>query len=190
MLPWQKVGIDLCKMKGADYLVVVHYLSRSPEVARLAATTTDHVVNQRKSIFALHGLPDIVFSDNGTHFISSAFHSFSQEYGFRLVTSSPRYPQATERKVKTVKGLIQKFCDPHLALLGYRDTPGPLGKTPAELLMGRRLRTLHPIKLSPKIVNLKRVRDEGRAVRQKQKMNFNRRHTARNIPPLLPGERL
>ncbi|KAL1477604.1 hypothetical protein MTO96_035603 [Rhipicephalus appendiculatus] len=56
--------------------------------------------------------------------------------------------------------------------------------------MGRRLRTtihLHPKKLLPKVINLKRVRDEDRAVREKQRRNFNRRHAARNIPPLLPG---
>ncbi|KAL1422127.1 hypothetical protein MTO96_022430 [Rhipicephalus appendiculatus] len=34
---------------------------------------------------------------------------------------------------------------------------------------------------------MKRVRDKDRAVREKQRKDFNRRHAARNIPPLLYG---
>ncbi|KAL1480588.1 hypothetical protein MTO96_034696 [Rhipicephalus appendiculatus] len=34
---------------------------------------------------------------------------------------------------------------------------------------------------------MKRVRDKDRAVREKQRRNFNRRQVARIIPPLLPG---
>ncbi|KAL1484912.1 hypothetical protein MTO96_032297 [Rhipicephalus appendiculatus] len=86
--------------------------------------------------------------------------------------------------VKTVKGLLLKSHDPYLALLAYRDTPGPLGKTPAELLMGRRLRTtlpLHPNRLTPKAPNLKEVRKKDAVVRDQQRQNYNRRHTA--LPP-------
>ncbi|XP_077507405.1 uncharacterized protein LOC144118320 [Amblyomma americanum] len=41
--------------------------------------------------------------------------------------------------VRTVKDLLEKSSDPYLALLTYRDTPG--GVCPAQLLMGRKLRT-------------------------------------------------
>lgn len=195
-LPWQKVGVDLCQIDGADYLVVVDYLSRYPELARLTRITSGIVITHLKSIFARHGIPDVVFSDNGTQFVSSEFQCFAREYGFQHVTSSPRYPQANgevERMVQTIKSLIKKSSDPYLALLDYRDTPGPLGKSPAELLMGRRLRTtipLHPSKLEPKIVNQNRVRQKDRAARAKQKQNFDRRHAARGLPPLRPGDQV
>ncbi|XP_072146220.1 uncharacterized protein [Dermacentor andersoni] len=81
------------------------------------------------------------------HF-AAEFQSFARDYGFRTVTTSPRYPQANgevERMVQTIKRLIVKAKDPYLSLLAYRDTPGPLGKSPAELLMGRRLRTTVPV---------------------------------------------
>ncbi|XP_072145455.1 uncharacterized protein [Dermacentor andersoni] len=80
---------------------------------------------------------------------------------------------------------------PRTATLTYRDTPGPLGKTPAELLMGRRLRTtlpLHPNRLVPKTPNLKEVRKKDAVVREKQRQNYDRRHAARHLVPLAPGD--
>ena len=59
-----------------------------------------------------------------------------------------------KRVVKTAKDLIVKSEDPYLALLSYRSTPLENGYTPAELLMGRKLRStlpLAPEKLTPKL---------------------------------------
>ncbi|XP_049517060.1 uncharacterized protein LOC125942855 [Dermacentor silvarum] len=118
---------------------------------------------------------------------------FARNYGFRAVTSSPRYPQANgevERMVQTIKGLITKAKDPYLSLLAYRDTPGLLGKSPAELLMGRRLRTTVPVRptsLRPQTVNLRKFRSHDTTARQRQRRNFNRRHRATSLRPLEPG---
>lgn len=191
--PWQKVGVDLCQIKGSHYLVAVDYFSRYPELALLTSLTSASVILHLKSFFSRHGIPEIVVSDNGSQFVSGEFKLFAREYGFRSVTSSPRYPQANgevERMVKTIKTLIIKARDPYISLLAYRDTPGPLGKSPAELLMGRRLRTtlpLHPRSLLPRELNLNKVRGRDQAFREKQRRQFNRRHAARELPPLRPG---
>lgn len=61
-----------------------------------------------KSIFARHGIPEM--SDNGPQFSGQAFTSFADSYGFRLITSSPRFPQSNgeaERMVQTVKNLLK-----------------------------------------------------------------------------------
>ncbi|KAL1466947.1 hypothetical protein MTO96_000547 [Rhipicephalus appendiculatus] len=90
-----------------------------------------------------------------------------------------------------VKGPLLKSHDPYLALLAYRDTPEPLGKTPAELLMGRRLRTTLPLRqnrLIPKAPNLKEVRKKDAVVRDQQRQNYNRRHAARYLVPLASGD--
>ena len=62
--------------------------------------------------------------------------------------SSPYYPQSNglaENGVKVVTRLLTKAAekgeDPYLAMLAYRDAPLDNGKSPAELLMGRKLRT-------------------------------------------------
>ena len=38
--PWQKVGVDLFHLNGAEYLVLVDYFSRYPEVQKLTSTTS------------------------------------------------------------------------------------------------------------------------------------------------------
>ena len=71
-------------------------------------------------------------SDNGAQFSADVFLTFSNNYGFTHITSSPRFPQSNgkaEHAVKTVKTLL-KICDDrknnYLVLMGYQVTPGLL----------------------------------------------------------------
>ena len=101
-----------------------------------------------KSIFGRFGIPFRLVSDNGPQYSAAMFEAFARSWGFEHVTSSPVYPQSNgmaEKTVEIVKRLIQKSRDLHLALLEYRNTPviGPF--TPAQLLMGRHIRSLIPI---------------------------------------------
>ncbi|KAM7290498.1 uncharacterized protein ISCGN_027123 [Ixodes scapularis] len=57
--------------------------------------------------------------------------------------------------------------------------------------MSRRLRTtlpLHPKKLAPSTQNLKEVRRKDTLLRDAQRRFYNRRHAARHLPQLEPGE--
>ena len=142
------VGVDLFELNKVNYLLLVDYFSRYPEVIKLSATTSAAVINVMKSIFARHGIPQVVRSDNGPQFSAEEFTKFSNSFGFQHVTSSPRYPQSNgqvERMVQTMKKMIQKSDDPYLAIMSYRATPHPwCDLSPAELLMGRRMRTTIP----------------------------------------------
>lgn len=147
--PWQKVSSDLFQLNGAQYIVVVDYFSRYPEVIKLSTTTSHQIIEVLKKIFSRHGIPEIVVSDNGPQYSSREFCEFAESYAFTHVTSSPHYAQSNghaERTVKTVKKLLQEAEDPHMALLTYRSTPFPwCGLSPSELLMGRQLRANLPI---------------------------------------------
>ncbi|UYV79424.1 hypothetical protein LAZ67_17002555, partial [Cordylochernes scorpioides] len=93
--PWQKIGMDLFKFENKWYLVVIDYYSRFPEMIQLDRLTASVVVRSCKSIFARHGIPETVVSDNGTQFgAAREFANFARQYGFTHVTSSPRFPQS------------------------------------------------------------------------------------------------
>ena len=70
---------------------------------------------------------------------------FTDTYGFTLLMSSPHYPQSNQlakHTLQTIKELLQDSPDPYLALLSFKATPILwCSFSPAELLMGRQLRT-------------------------------------------------
>ncbi len=131
---------DLFELSGKTYVLVLDYYSRFVEVQLLHSISSTGVITALKVIFACHGIPDTLVSDNGPQYASYEMVEFAESYGFRHITSSPHYPQANgmaERTVKTVKGLLP--TDPYMALLSY--TLPWCQLRPAELLMGRRIRT-------------------------------------------------
>ena len=147
LYPWQKVATDLFEYQQTQYLLIVDYFSRYFEVLKLKSTTSLEIIHQMKRIFARHGIPETVISDNGPQYSSQEFSNFAISYGFSHITSSPGHPSGNgeaERAVRTVKQLLKGAKDPYLALLSYHSSPIKNGYSPAELLMGRKLRTTLP----------------------------------------------
>ena len=163
-----------------DYHLVVDYYSRYIEIAKLTSTSSNDIIHHLKSIFAHHGIPESVMSENGPQYSASLLSNFAKEYGFTHITSSPRYPQANgaaDRAVKTVKELLDKNDNPYLALLDYRSTPLENGYSPAQLLMGRNLRNSIPVlssQLNPKLPKAAQLKDteKEKERKEKQKKNF------------------
>jgi len=50
------------------------------------------VINHLKGIFANHGIPTQLMTDNGPPYSSAEFKHFMNVYGAKHVTSSPMYP--------------------------------------------------------------------------------------------------
>ena len=125
-LPWKKVDTDLFIWKSSTYLLIVDYYSRYIEISKLNGQSSSQVITQTKSIFARHGIPQEVVSDNGPPYSSFEYKQFATNYGFTHTTSSPRYPQSNgeaERAVKTVKSLLKKSDDSYNVLMIYHSTP-------------------------------------------------------------------
>jgi len=196
--PWHKIAADLFKLETKWYIVVTDYYSRYPEVALLQDLREETVIERLKSIFARHGTPDEFFTDNGTHFgplLKSRFQTFAKEWGFVHTTSSPKFAQSNgeaEAAVKIVKKILKKGKDdPHRALQNYRATPLDNGFSPAQLLMGRRLRTALPISsafLKPCLPDEDQLCEKEEARIESQKRNYDRGHRTRDLSELQPGE--
>ena len=138
-------------------------------------------------------------SDNGPQFVSVEFRNFSRSYGFSHTTSSPHYPRGNglvERTVQTVKNLPYKSEasgeDFHLALLAYRATPHQTTNvSPAQLLMGRRLRTTLPSvssALRPVLVPRDTLLASDTGNKLEQATAHDQRKGARHLKELKPGD--
>ena len=194
LYPWQKVATDLFEYQQTQYLLIVDYFSRYIEVLKLNSTTSSEIIHQIKRIFARHGIPQTVISDIDPQYASQEFRCFAASYGFSHITSSPGHPSGNreaERAVRTVKQLLKGAKDPYLALLSYRSSPIKNGYSPAELLMGRKLRTtvpMIPANLLRKTPNMEAVQQFEQESRQKLKANFDKRYAAKQLPELERGD--
>ena len=166
--PWTRLHIDYAgPFHGEMFLVVIDAYSKWLEVHLMKSTTSQATIEKLREIFAMHGLPITVVSDNGPNFTSHEFQQFLKGNGIKHVTVSPYHPASNgqaERAVRVFKEGIEKMEEGTMRtklsrfLLKYRITPHTTtGVAPAELLMKRRLRT-HLDQIQPKVVE--RVEDK------------------------------
>lgn len=196
--PRQQLAADIATFNGKDFRVVVDKFSNWPEVLQIASKTAAEVVSHLKKLFACHGIPEMIVSDNNP-FNSATYLSFADEWGFHPVFTSPHYPQSNghaERTVQTVKMLLRKCLEDgtsfQYALLQYRNTPvADTGFSPAQTLHGRRLRTKLPVAsqlLTPQCVPhyvIVANKEKSQAVQQ---YYYNR--SAEDLPPLESSQKV
>ena len=90
--------------------------------------------------------------------------------------------------VQTVNRLLKKEPDPYLAMLAYRSSPNMGGYSPAELLMGRKLRTTvvtHHDVLDPELPDHEVFWE--RNDQYKDRTNHDASHRARALRPVAEG---
>ncbi len=91
---------------GHMFLVIVDAYSKWIDVKATKHATSMSTVAILRSIFATHGIPELIVSDNGTPFTSHEFQTFIQCNGIRHNTSAPYHPATNglaERAVQTFK---------------------------------------------------------------------------------------
>ncbi|XP_049275984.1 uncharacterized protein K02A2.6-like [Rhipicephalus sanguineus] len=152
-VPWQRIHIDFAgPFQQSMFLIVVDAHSKWPEVFLMRSTTTDATIECLRDVFARFGFPETIVSDNGPQFTSQEFKQFVREMGCRHVQTAPYNPSANglaERFVQTLKNALKKDdarqpmkVKLNKFLLAYRNTPHvTTHEAPANLLLGRRLRT-------------------------------------------------
>lgn len=187
---WVTLGTDILECQGKTYLVVKDYFSKWIELVQIRNKSAAEVINKLQSIFARHGVPEMLVSDN-VPFNSLEFREFAESWNFSVTTSSPNYPKSNgmaENAVKLVKTMLKKASyetqNVYLYLLEYRNTPiSGVGLSPSQMLMSRVLKTKLPTVealLKPKVC--KNVKNTLQNVQLKQKMFYDR--SAVKLPPL------
>ncbi|XP_053402903.1 uncharacterized protein K02A2.6-like [Mercenaria mercenaria] len=194
--PWQTVATDIFTWQGKDFIVLVDYYSRYFELSQLTSTRAQNIIQKLKSYFSRHGIPETLISDNASYYTCQSFADFAREWDFNHRTSSPTYSQSNglaEKFVSICKNLLTKSTqagtDPYIALLEYRNTPLACGKTPAQLLMSRQLRSILPVmdsNLEPRIPDKSSVRNKMQNIKNRSKFYYDR--SARPMKSLEKGE--
>ncbi len=151
--PWHTVHIDFCGPfpTGEYALVVIDAFSRFPEVDIVNSTSAKVTVPKLERIFATHGLPTVIRSDNGPPFSGHEFYKFMKELGTKHKPSIPLSPQGNgevERFMKPLQKAIRTAVlekkdwkrSIYKFLLNYRSTPHTTtGKTLSKLLFNRNI---------------------------------------------------
>ena len=135
---------------------------------------------------ATHGIPYCMVTDNGPQFLSEEFSKFMRSNGIyqRTPPYHPSMNGQAERMVQELKKSLKSKPSERtwshqvsLFLLYYRTIPhGTTGKTPAELLMKRSLRTRLSL-LKP---------EAGGKIQDHQREEFNQATT--NVREMGPGD--
>ena len=116
------------------------------EAQQMRSTTSASVLKILRDWFSRFGFPCTVHADNGPQFSSAEFRTALASWGVKLSLSPPYHPQSNgtaERAVRTIKAALQKLGDVRdleTLLFWHRMAPLECGLSPAELLMGRKLR--------------------------------------------------
>ena len=151
--PWKRVHLDYAgPIENRMILVAVDAYSKWISAMVVRSSTSEVTIEQLRMLFAEHGLPETIVTDNGTCFTSAEFTQFMRQNGIQHITSPAYHPSSNglaERAVQLVKRGLTKMTDGSMQtrlaryLLTYRVTPhGTTGSSPSMLLKGRQLRML------------------------------------------------
>ena len=129
---------------GNTFLLVIDAHSKWLEVVMVPSTSSHVTMQKLRGIFATHGLPETIVSDNAAGFTSVEFQEFLTRNGIRHITSAPYHPSTNGLVERAVQTGMRKASEGDMEtkvarfLFHYRNTPHTTtGVSPAELLLKR-----------------------------------------------------
>jgi transposase InsO family protein len=120
--------------RGIYFSIVIDTYSRFPEVEIVKSRSATSTISKLERIFATHGLPNVLKSDNGPPFQSNEFKQFMKENGIKHQRITPLWPQANSEAEHFMKPMEKAIRAAHIEkknwrkelyhfLLNYRATP-------------------------------------------------------------------
>ena len=150
--------------------------------------TADVAISSLEKMFATHGLPYTVTSDNGPHFVAESFQTFLRDNGIKHRKVTPLWPQVNGEKERQNRSLLKRMQIAQVErevwkkavqtyLVAHWNTPHPsTGVCPAELLFHRKLRTKLPeLREVAKLDEEVRDRDKDKKAKMKEYADRARR---------------
>jgi len=92
------------------FLVVVDAHSKWLEVIPMTTTTASRTIEELRKLFATHGLPEQLVSDNGPQFITDEFGVFMRNNGDKYIKSAPYHPATNGLVECFVQTFKQALC--------------------------------------------------------------------------------
>ena len=109
--PWDRVNVDFGEFNKQHFLVVVDAYSKWPEVRYMSSTTAQRTIEVLHDLFAIHGFPRMLVSDNSPQFTADVLQEYLYSNYIRHHRSAPYHPATNglaENMVKNVKQWLKK----------------------------------------------------------------------------------
>ncbi|CAB4005816.1 uncharacterized protein K02A2.6-like [Paramuricea clavata] len=166
--PWQFIHADFYgPLPTGQYIIVlIDKYSRYPEAEIINSTSAKTLIPKLDAIFARHGIPHTLKSDNGPPFNGNEFKTYLTKLGVTHETWTPEWPQGNSvaeafmkslgKAIRTARAENRNWVQElSRFLLSYRTTPhSSTNIPPAQLLFNRPVRgTLPMLKPKAKVLN-------------------------------------
>ena len=157
--PWHKVALDIsgpfaiAPRHQRFVTTIIDYATGYPEILLSDDITSGRLIKWLTEVFARFGNPAIAITDNGRQFVSDEFTNFLRSRDIQQQRTAVYNPQQNGRVeafnrylkhgTQTFNSAKKEFAAGIQELLfSYRATSAtPGGSSPAELFLGRRIRT-------------------------------------------------
>uniref|UniRef100_A0A0K0EAY5 RNA-directed DNA polymerase n=2 Tax=Strongyloides stercoralis TaxID=6248 RepID=A0A0K0EAY5_STRER len=151
--PWFRIHMDFAgPFMGSMWLLIVCAMSKFPHVYRMSKTESVNIIYCLKELFALHGNPVQLVTDNGRNFTSREMSRFLASRKIVHIRTPAFHPMSNgqcERFVKTFKQSMNKLTESYsieesvqIFLQQFRITPNKFNKiSPSEAMFRRQIRT-------------------------------------------------
>ena len=183
---WEVVHVDFYgPLPSNDYLlVVIDRYSRYPEVEIVSSTKASAVIPKFDKMFAAHGIPEVIKSDNGPPFNGEEYQRYVSALGIKAKFSTPYWPQGNGEAERFMQPLGKALKTAHAQgrpwkkelnrfLLQYRTAPHETTKVPpSELLFNRTVKGRLPVLHKRNVVNKHKQAREN----DQQKQCYNKQY--------------
>ena len=77
----------------SEIMILIDAYNKWPEIYAMSVTTAQATIQQLCKIFAVHGLPELLITDNDPEFVASKCESFCQAREIHHTRRAPYYPR-------------------------------------------------------------------------------------------------